>query len=221
MIPKFVGWLSREISVRVGALVRWRGSFFERRYDAAPVLDEDALVQRIRYLRQHGVKEGLVREADEWPGLTLIPELHHGQRRLFRFESKTQGVVESLPVLTSAPVGWETTPKAQLRERFAQIAREATEAARRERGDSPYLGAQRIVAQDPQQTPAHVARSPRVRCFASTQQKRADYGSRYREFVAGLRGSYDSLLDAWRKVGSEAFCLPGFGFCACAQPGAG
>jgi hypothetical protein len=47
----------------VGRLVGWSGGFWERRYSAEPVLDDTALVGRLRYILAHGVKEGLtVRE---------------------------------------------------------------------------------------------------------------------------------------------------------------
>jgi hypothetical protein len=41
-----------------------------RRYSAEPVLDDEALMGRLRYVLAHGVKEGLVEKSAEWPGLT-------------------------------------------------------------------------------------------------------------------------------------------------------
>jgi hypothetical protein len=38
--------------------VDWNGGFWERRYSAEPVLDDVALVGRLRYVLAHGVKEG-------------------------------------------------------------------------------------------------------------------------------------------------------------------
>ncbi len=46
---------------------RSRG-FWERRYSAEPVLDDTALVGRLRYVLAHGVKEGLVERCAEWQG---------------------------------------------------------------------------------------------------------------------------------------------------------
>ncbi|PTL74953.1 hypothetical protein DAT35_57475 [Vitiosangium sp. GDMCC 1.1324] len=40
-----------------------------------PVLDDEALVGRLRYVLTHGVKEGLVERSAEWPGLTCLPQL--------------------------------------------------------------------------------------------------------------------------------------------------
>jgi hypothetical protein len=159
------------------------------------------------------LKEGLVAKAELWPGLTLIPELHHGQRRVFPFEAKTLGTVEYLPVRVAPPTGWETMAQDALRQRFRDLAEEAAEEAALKRGDRPPLGVERVLAQDPHSTPENVARSPRVRCFASTAQKREEYWQLYRQFVTELREGYDKLLAFWCRCGSEAICLPGFGFC--------
>jgi hypothetical protein len=53
-------YLRANLSRMVGRLVDWSGSFWERRYSAEPVLDDAALVGRLRYVLAHGVKEGLV-----------------------------------------------------------------------------------------------------------------------------------------------------------------
>ena len=45
------------------AFVRWKGRFWERRYWPNRVLDEIALLGRVRYIISHGPKEGLVRTA--------------------------------------------------------------------------------------------------------------------------------------------------------------
>jgi len=210
-IPRFVGWLSREISVRVGALVSWRGAFFERRYDAAPILDDEALFERVMYLRAHGVKEGLVESSEAWPGLSALPELHHGVQRVFGFESKTQGLVERLPIRLFALPAWEGLSKDDHTARQRELTRTAVADARRARGDIPYLGADCVRRQDPRHAPTRAKRSPRVRCFVTTAEDRRAYWQSYKAFVEGLRESYGNLLVAWRRIGHETFYLPGFG----------
>jgi hypothetical protein len=51
-------YLRANLSRKVGRLVDWSGGFWERRYSAEPVLDDEALVGRLRYVLAHGVKEG-------------------------------------------------------------------------------------------------------------------------------------------------------------------
>ena len=74
-LSQFMQYLLSNISKKVGAIVNWRGSFWEHRYSAEPVLDEEALLDRLRYILSHGVKEGLVRHCEEWPGLSCLPDL--------------------------------------------------------------------------------------------------------------------------------------------------
>jgi len=63
----FMQYLRANLSRKVGRLVDWSGGFWERRYSAEPVLDDTALVGRLRYVLAHGVKEGLVERSAEWP----------------------------------------------------------------------------------------------------------------------------------------------------------
>src|SRR5262244_2886292 len=72
-LPRFMQYLLTNISKKVGKLVGWRGSFWERRYSAEPILDETALLERLSYVLSHGVKEGLVRRCRDWPGLSCFP----------------------------------------------------------------------------------------------------------------------------------------------------
>ena len=77
--------LLTNVSKKVGALIGWRGAFWERRYSAEPVLDEDALLGRIRYILSHGVKEGFVASCQEWPGLSSLSMMLDGEPRRFRW----------------------------------------------------------------------------------------------------------------------------------------
>ena len=86
----FMQYLRANLSRKVGRLVDWSGGFWERRYSAEPVLDDEALVGRLRYVLAHGVKEGLVERSTEWPGLTCLPQLLGPARRLFQWFSWTK-----------------------------------------------------------------------------------------------------------------------------------
>ncbi len=89
-LASFMQYLRANLSKKVGRLVDWSGGFWERRYSAEPVLDDEALVGRLRYVLAHGVKEGLVEKSAEWPGLTCLPQLLGPARRLFRWFNWTK-----------------------------------------------------------------------------------------------------------------------------------
>jgi REP element-mobilizing transposase RayT len=96
-LAAFMQYLRANLSKKVGRLVDWSGGFWERRYSAEPVLDDAALVGRLRYVLAHGVKEGLVERSAEWPGLTCLPQLLGPARRLFQWFNWTTGRHDCLP----------------------------------------------------------------------------------------------------------------------------
>ena len=79
-LASFMQYLRANLSRKVGRLVDWSGGFWERRYSAELVLDDEALVGRLRYVLAHGVKEALVERSAEWPGLTCLPQLVVGKQ---------------------------------------------------------------------------------------------------------------------------------------------
>ncbi len=85
MLSRCMQYFLGNTSKKVGALLDWRGSFWESRFSAVPILDDEALIERLRYLLSHGVKEGLVRLPGQWPGLTCLPLLLSEEPHLFPF----------------------------------------------------------------------------------------------------------------------------------------
>ncbi|HEY1906020.1 MAG TPA: transposase, partial [Myxococcaceae bacterium] len=153
-LPRFMQHLLTNISKKVGNLVRWRGRFWERRYSAAPVLDEIALLERVRYILAHGPKEGLVRTCSEWPGLSSLPMMLDGKTRRFRWFNWTRQGKAKRPGQDPGRFDekWaedetlELTPlplqSLQTREAFRRFLRDATQAieAQAARLHSRFLG---------------------------------------------------------------------------------
>ncbi|WP_395835584.1 hypothetical protein [Archangium violaceum] len=89
-LASFMQYLRSNLFRKVGRLVDWSGGFWERRYSAEPVLDDEAMVGRLRCVLAHGVKEGLVERSAEWPDPTCLPLLLGPARRLFQWFSWTK-----------------------------------------------------------------------------------------------------------------------------------
>src|SRR5262249_54095988 len=89
-LPRFMQYLLGNISKKIGALIGWRGSFWQCRYSAQPVLDEAAFLDRVRSLLAHGVKEGLVRRCHEWPGLSSLAPMRDGKPRVYQWFNWTR-----------------------------------------------------------------------------------------------------------------------------------
>jgi REP element-mobilizing transposase RayT len=223
-LSSFMQYLRANLSRKVGRLVDWSGSFWERRYSAELVLDDTALVGRLRYVLAHGVKEGLVERCAEWPGLTCLPQLVGPARRLFRWFNWTkrwssrrcedmggaegrfaEEWAESVELEVAPLPCWKGLGEED-RQRAVQELLEEVEAEARVRGE-PVLGAQAVRAQHPHTRPERLARSPRPLGHASTRQALRELCEQYRAFVAAFR----EAAARWRR-GDFSACFPLFSF---------
>ena len=76
----FMRMFNAGVSRDVGALRGWDGGIWHGRYRPIPVDDDErVLQQRLRYILEHGVKEGAVDSCGQWPGVTSTPWLLHGR----------------------------------------------------------------------------------------------------------------------------------------------
>lgn len=200
-LPTFMQYLLTNISKKVGKLVGWRGSFWERRYSAEPILDEAALLERVGYLLAHGVKEGLVRHCRDWPGLSCLPLMLDGQARSFRWFNWTRRssgnarrVVRALlDARWAEPEELQLTPlpnpdlqRPGALRRFLLRAVNAIEkrAARQHR---QVLGRDGVLNQRPHSKPRPAERTPRPPCHTSVAGMLEAFLERYRSFAEAYR----------------------------------
>lgn len=73
-LARFMQFLLSNLARKLAPLCPhpWWGRFWERRYTAAPILDDEALEGLLAYVVCHGVKEGLVRDPSDWEGLHCV-----------------------------------------------------------------------------------------------------------------------------------------------------
>ncbi len=220
----FMQYLRANLSRKVGRLVDWSGGFWERRYSAEPVLDDEALVGRLRYVLAHGVKEGLVERSAEWPGLTCLPQLLGPARRVFQWFNWTkrwgtrgreeegggkgrfaQEWAESVELEVAPLPCWEGLGEEEMQRAVRGLV-EGVEAEAGARG-RPVLGAWAVRAQHPHTRPEHLKRSPRPLGHASTRQALKALREQYRAFVAAFR----EAAARWRR-GDFSASFPLFSF---------
>ncbi len=78
-LSRFMAHFACNLSKEIGRLRGWRGTLWERRYDAIVVSDEPAAQwASLRYSLSHGVKEGLVERVADWPGIHAARQLVAG-----------------------------------------------------------------------------------------------------------------------------------------------
>jgi len=202
-LSRFVGYLEGNIAREVGREIGWRGPFWERRFSAEPILDDDALLGRLRYILAHGVKEGLVDAAEEWPGLTAIPELVHGARRVFPRYNRTakywarlfgrphdEARFVTFHSLTISPLPcWEDLAVPDRQAAAALVVADAVARALEDRVGRAALGVEAVCSQDPLSAPMHVQRSPRPVCHASTRDAVVKFRRLFREFTKAYRAA--------------------------------
>ena len=218
-LSKFMQFIMSNVARKVGWLVRWRGTFWERRYSAEPVLDDEALVERLRYILSQGVKDGLVRKCRDWPGLSSLRMLVRGSRRTFswfawskRWTARTDQASTSrfhprwaereTLELTVLPC-WAHLAQKRRARRVLELVRSAEREAE---GMHEWVpGRARVLSQHPHHRPARPERRPRPYCHASTGFARRAFIEHYRVYVASFR----SASARWREGDLAAPFPPG------------
>ena len=78
-LAAFMSYFLARVVQTLNLLLGRVGPVFPRRYDAQPVLDEEAAAGRIKYVLENPKKAGLVKCFTEWPGFVAVAGLHDGE----------------------------------------------------------------------------------------------------------------------------------------------
>ncbi|RPH67105.1 MAG: hypothetical protein EHM78_22240 [Myxococcaceae bacterium] len=200
-LPRFMQYLLTNISKKIGKLVGWRGSFWQRRYSAEPVLDEAALLGRVRYVLAHGVKEGLVRRCRDWPGLSCLSLMLDGRSksvRWFNWTRRTSGNSRRanrslLDERWAEPEHLRLTPLPNaclqgpggLRPFLKRAVKAIEEQASRQY--RTFLGRSGVLRQRPHAKPAPARPRPRPPCHTTIRELLEAFRERYRRFAEAYR----------------------------------
>ncbi len=81
-LPDFLRRLHRLVSLGTKVLRKWEGPTWDHeKSSVVRLLTEQAMIEKLAYVMANPVKAGLVREARDWPGITVLP--HELGRRTF------------------------------------------------------------------------------------------------------------------------------------------
>jgi REP element-mobilizing transposase RayT len=212
-LAQFMSFVNGNIAREIGRLHGWPGRFWARRYRAIPVLDDDALLDRFRYLMAQGVKEGLVRRPTEWPGVHFADALRKGtalegtwyDRSSVRGSGQSPRVLHGLVKISPLPI-WAELDERERRQNADEIAQLVTREGAEGSGAIGHnpLGRRRILAQDPHGSPADHQSKPAPPCHASSLAEVRLFRAAYADFVLSYRTANQELI----KVAKELAQLP-------------
>jgi REP element-mobilizing transposase RayT len=218
----FMQYLLSNLSKKVGRIVEWKGGFWARRYSAEPVLDDAALIGRLKYILSHGVKERLVDKCADWPGISCLPLLTGVASRAYRWfdwtrrwnKRRTAGADGSLLSdewaethvlrVTALPC-WQGLSDGTRRAMVERLISDIE--ARHADSGAQAVGAGVVEQQDPHSRPRRVSKSPRPVAHTSALELLIEFAATYRSFVAAFREA--SLR--WRR-GDFDTVFPRFAF---------
>ncbi|MCB9630755.1 MAG: hypothetical protein H6721_01175 [Sandaracinus sp.] len=172
-LAAFMGYFLARVAQTLNLLLGRVGPVFPRRYDAQPILDEEAAAGRVKYVLENPKKAGLVRCFTEWPGFVAVAGLHEND------------VLETKHFDRSA---WQLAKRPNERARFwkkgrlklsrlpgmESLARRAYLATVKSWCDSPppdrCLGVEGVLDADVHQRPKKPKRSRRPYAYGSPEQ---------------------------------------------------
>jgi hypothetical protein len=234
----FMAFVNGNIAREVGRLHRWRERFWGRRYRAIVVADETAQVERLKYILENGVKEGLVPSPKSWPGCSSVAALttgvpligtwhdrsaeYHARRR--GEEIKPGQFKTTYPVTLSPLPCWRHLSVEAHRRSCAELVAsiEAASSSSRAHGGRPPLGADHILGVHPHDLPVHSDSNPAPLVHAASSAARRAFRAAYRAFVDAFRWAAARLRRGERGVEfPEAAFPPPLPFVAAAPAAAG
>lgn len=198
-LSRFMQYFLGNTARKVGPLVGWEGKFWHRRYAAEPVLDDEAMEGRLRYILSHGVKEGLVSGPTEWPGLSCLPQLLGPAERTFHFfhwrKRWRSGVAaEGARDRYSERFSEEVTLTLMPLPHWAGFAHEERvrkvetmlEEIRRAYQHVKKLGLPKLLRKSPHSKPKPLKPKPQPWCHASNLEARKAAREAYRVFASAF-----------------------------------
>lgn len=219
----FMNHVASNLGREAGRFYDWDGKFWQRRYDSAPIEDDESLIGKTKYVLAHGCKEDLVASPLDWPGASSDRALLYGEKlegiwydraafgeaerrgkdvRLADFAIRYEVPLTRLPIL-------EDKSEAEVRAFYQQLVDDIEHETHRhciDEGKS-LLGVQAVLDKDPFDRSRKPKRGPAPLCHAATEQRRAAYRRAYQEFVALYRRAVERLHS-----GASDVAFPSGGF---------
>ena len=199
-LSKFMGSVQSNLAREVCKLHDWGDKVWSRRYRSICVSEEeDAQIERLRYLFEQGCKENLISSPRDWPGASSVNTLISGYRwaqgdwydrtGLYRARQRGQDVslrdyTEHLNVqLVSLPC-WSHLSRVEYAAECLDLVEtiEQDTKERQEQERSSILGVTVILNTHPHTRPEKMKTSPAPLVHAKDPEVRREMVDRHRQF---------------------------------------
>jgi REP element-mobilizing transposase RayT len=205
-LPAFEQYLAALVARAVNStLGRWESFWAPGSYSAVALATREDIIAKTAYVLANPVSAGLVRTAEEWPGVWSAPSLIGGAIVAERPDAffRGNGRLPSSERLELVPPPVFESPD-EFRRDVCAALRELAEDARRSlrtRGRG-FLGISKVLGQAPTSRPTgnEPRRGLRPRVAARDRWKRVEVLTRLAEFVRAYRKARDALMIGIRDV---------------------
>lgn len=185
-IDEFMENVNREISRRCNFYLHREGPFWGRRYDDQEILSEADLLEAFLYVVTNPCRHGLVSDVREWTGLNCFKQVLDERPRYYSFhhyaaKSDEERVTTHALRISVLPQFAGLTRK-QRRKKLLALIEDRMQHIRegRYKDGGGFVGMEIIQAQDPNDTPRNMSRSPRPPCYTFDTQLRKEWKRRER-----------------------------------------
>jgi len=189
----FMQYFKGNLARKLGRAHDWPGKFWEHRYHSSPVMDDNAAIERMKYIFSNAVKENLVARVSEYPGVHCHHELVDGRTLRGHWEDwsarcltgKTKAVrytlrCSALPSLAGlSEPQWRAVMRALSSEVHSGLAPQRR-----------VLGEKKIRSAHPHSVPKALQRRPQPLCHSTRTEIKRAFRAAYRAFVAAYREAF-------------------------------
>lgn len=211
------------VSKELGDLFDWPGNHWDRRTRDIPILDDEALYDRLAYLAAHGVKDSLVSCLGSWPGIQWVRAVTDGKPLVGVWYDRTalgalrrawesapeatrgrrptlQDVATPKTVHLTPPPMWADLDDTALRARWTALVEYALD---RHPAPTPHrvVGPKALTEADPHHRPARTKKGRAPLVFTRSRALRRAWLAAYDMFVVSYRAALAALRAGWSAVG--------------------
>jgi REP element-mobilizing transposase RayT len=222
-----------QLARKINALRNRTGTFWERRYTATKVMDDEAMIDRLRYIVCNPCESGLVRHPKQWPGLCswdihksgepMVGEVvnrktYWAEKRKRKNKYKTEAeliemATERYTLEMAKLPQWKDLDDEAYHQKIVETCHEhAGELAKKRK--RPLPSPQKVLDVKWDERPKNPKKAPRPLCHGGDCKQRQAYRESRRLLVNGYR----EAIAKWRKGKStvefpDGTIPPGHQFC--------